>query len=292
MIKLKNTTTNQELQLDYENIYLIQKVDWGTVSANILTTKYYGQTGEKTGRSNIGTRIVSIDGSVLGGTEAAIKARKKALTRCINPAQDINIYVNGYKITGRPRTSVAYGITEAENNVYFCTFRIEFFCGNPLFELENIKNIIAAMWIPNFEFDLEIPEDEGIEFDIKVPNVIVNAVNDGDVDAAMQIEFIATGAVTNPYIVEVETQRYIKVNATMQTGDKIIVNTDISEKSIYLLSGGVYTSLYTFRDKKSSLDMMLAPGDNLFRIGADDGEEMLDVNIRCFEGFWECDWIA
>lgn len=292
MITLKNLTTGQEIVLNYDDMYLIKKVDWGTIAADHITTKFFGQIGVNTDRVNMDGRIVAIDGAVKGGTNEVIKARKKKLSRLINPGHDIELLVNGYKITGRPRSTVAYGIEENENNDQFCVFRIEFFCGYPLFMLEKIKNIVASMWMPNFEFDLEIPEDEGIEFEYKVPNVIVNARNDGDVIAPMMIEFVATGAVVNPYIVDVGTQHLLRVNVSLQKGDKVIIDTDVSRMSFMLLSGGVYTNIYGQRDKRSDPNMVLQEGDNLLRFGADEGEEMLDVNILCYESFWECDWIA
>ena len=96
----------------------------------------------------------------------------------------------------------------------------------------------------------------------------------------------------NPYIVDVGTQHLVRVNYSLQKGDKIMIDTDVSRMSFMLLSGGIYTNIYSQRDKRSDPNMVLQEGDNLLRFGADEGEEMLDVNILCYESFWECDWIA
>lgn len=291
MITLKDVERQRELVLDYENTYLISRVDWGTVQGDHATTKFYGQIGVNVNSTNMDGRIVTIDGIVLGGTREIIAQRKRKLSQLINPGRNIELDASKYKITGRPRSTVAFGIDESDNNQWFCVFRLEFYCEYPLFMLQKIKNVIASVWMPNFEFDLEIPED-GIEFEYKIPNVVVNAANDGDVVAPMLIEFAATGTVTNPYIVDIKTQQQIKINIVLQKGDKVLIDTAVDRKSIMLLSGGIYTNIYTQRDKRSYLDMTLQEGDNLLRFGADEGEEMLDVNILCYESFWECDWIA
>lgn len=139
---------------------------------------------------------------------------------------------------------------------------------------------IIATWIGGFEFPvpdgLEITPDWEIGY--RQPSLIVNVFNSGDVKSGIRIEFRALGALTNPQLLNVNTQEFIKANISLEAGDVLTVSTGYGEKSVKLLSGGVESDAFRYLDVDSSY-LQLAVGDNLFRYSADTNAENLEVSI-------------
>ena len=102
--------------------------------------------------------------------------------------------------------------------------------------------------------------------------------NSGDVKSGIRIEFRALGALTNPQLLNVNTQEFIKANLALEAGDVLTVSTGYGEKSVKLLRGGVETDAFRYLDVDSSY-LQLAVGDNLFRYSADTNAENLEVSI-------------
>lgn len=76
------------------------------------------------------------------------------------------------------------------------------------------------------------------------PLASVRVPNDGEAETGLIIEFNAFGTVTNPKVIDYETNEFIGVNYTMQAGDLITINTQAGEKSVTLLRDGVTTNIF------------------------------------------------
>ena len=94
----------------------------------------------------------------------------------------------------------------------------------------------------------------------------------------MRIRFKALGTVSNPILLNVDTGEFVQVNAVMQTGDVIEVNTRYGEKGAKLLRDGAETNYFRYLDVDSTF-MQLAIGDNNFRYDAAGGVDALEVSI-------------
>ncbi len=162
----------------------------------------------------------------------------------------------------------------------FEQFTIQLSCLNPFWREEAETREDIATWIGGFEFPvpdgLEITPDWEIGY--RQPSLIVNVFNSGDVKSGIRIEFRALGALTNPQLLNVNTQEFIKANISLEAGDVLTVSTGYGEKSVKLLSGGVESDAFRYLDVDSSY-LQLAVGDNLFRYSADTNAENLEVSI-------------
>lgn len=99
--------------------------------------------------------------------------------------------------------------------------------------------------------------------------------NDGDVPTGVQIQFVATrGPVTNPKITNTGTGQYMRVNAAMQQGDILLIDTN-DRHQVITLNGANY---YQHIDRKSE-PFKLAVGDNYLEYDADENYTNLDVNL-------------
>lgn len=94
----------------------------------------------------------------------------------------------------------------------------------------------------------------------------------------MRIEFRATGTLSKPILLNVNTGEYIQVNAEMQAGDSITVNTEYGSKGAVLQRGSSSTDYFRYIDVDSTF-MQLEIGDNVFRYDAESGLDALEVTI-------------
>lgn len=136
----------------------------------------------------------------------------------------------------------------------------------------------VALWKGDFSFDLEIPEDQGIELGHREPSLIVNVFNNGDVECGIRVEFRALATVINPSVINVDTQDFIKINRTMEAGEIITLDTSFGNKKLESILNGVTTNIFNYIDFSSTF-LQLNTGDNLFRYNADQYIDNLEVSI-------------
>lgn len=205
-------------------------------------------------------------------------------------ANFFNLYNNGkliinYQGTKRLINYVVESYKVKSNNLYEpFRFLVALICPNPYWQdvVETKEEI--AIWRPAFEFPLELIE-EGIEMGYREPSLIVNIYNEGDVACGMRIQFKALATVVNPSLFNINTREYFKINKTMSAGEIITVTTGFGDKRVYLDSNGVVTNAFNYIDLNSTF-LQLEVGDNLFRYGADEGIDNLEVSIYYTPQYW------
>ena len=183
-----------------------------------------------------------------------------------------------YYLTAELNATPAF-IDDFENdNRMWLKGLLQFTAGDPY--IYNAKATYAdiAMWTPNFEFELEIPDGEGIEMGYRNPNLIASVYNDGGATSGMIIRFRALTTVLNPKLINVNTYEEFKLNFELQPGDVIEVNTHIGQKTAILTRNNVQSNVFNAIDITSAF-LQLAPGDNLFRYDAVEGLDNLEVQI-------------
>lgn len=156
--------------------------------------------------------------------------------------------------------------------------QISIICGKPYFkaadELITHFSDIAAL----FEFPFSI-EEEGIEFSSIAVNQRKSIINIGDVETGVVIEIFATGTVVNPVIYNVGTAEKILMNFTMLVSDKIVINTNVGEKAITLIRGGVSSNAMGYMSPDSKW-LTLENGDNVFTYNAESGTINMQTTFR------------
>lgn len=155
--------------------------------------------------------------------------------------------------------------------------QISLICAKPYFK--QAKELITTFSdiVPLFEFPFEI-EEEGIEFSVIQLNQRKTIINSGDVDTGTIIELFATGTVVNPIIYNTQTAEHLALNFTMQPSDKIVINTNVGEKSITLVRGGISTNAMGYMTP-DSVWFSLKNGDNVFTYNADEGTYNLQITF-------------
>jgi hypothetical protein len=156
---------------------------------------------------------------------------------------------------------------------------IDFFCASPFWrEGDGTEDMQAniSRWVGNLEFPIEIPA-EGIEMGYRMPSLVTNIVNTGDVPAELTIEFCADADVSDPKLTSILTQEFLELDYDMLAGDCIRVTTGYGKKAATLIRGGVETSVFNYVTDDSTW-LQLAVGDNFLRAEASD-DDLITVRI-------------
>lgn len=283
-IKLQNVETRAVLTLDMVSTpdFILNSVDWGAVESTHHSFKYVNQIGVYVTGTSLETRSVTIQGWVIAENESMMTIRKTTLNRFFNPQQAVDLFYKDYVLRFLPNTSIRYSTVIAENNEVICKFKVEGYCPDPLFSEQVESKVAAASTQAMFHFPLIISETPnppgGIIFGLRQPSLIFTVTNNGAVDVGMKIVFRASGTLTNPSLIEVNTQKFFKVNKTMVAGEEITIDTIIGEKKIEGYLNGITSNYFKYRDLDSEW-LQLKVGDNLFRYDADQNVGNLEVYI-------------
>lgn len=204
----------------------------------------------------------------------------------------LNIAINGPACDNRNELFRFFRTARKTRLIYYNDFHqvyIDGYCQNAPVEYFGQKQIIQVTLICPDPFWHGLTEVEGytdgieslfefpfsIEQNAPIPFSDVNSIggaliyNPGDL-AGIIIEITASGAVTNPKVYHVETDTYFKVNTSLQSGDKLIINTRTDEKSIKRIRSGSTTNLIAYRNTGSTW-LTAEPGRNQFTLSADSG---------------------
>ena len=247
----------------------------------IYSINSMGQDGD----TYLGNRIESRDIEIVGHIKERDKAQIQTLRRRLNHVMNPHYAATLIYECGDFKRVIGCKVDNApvyNRQVIFERFTIQLLCPNPFWSEEGITREDIALWVGNFEFPvpdgLEIPMIEGWQIGFREPSLIVNVLNRGDVRAGLRVEFRAIGVVVNPFLLNVDTGEYIKINITMEAGDMLAISTGYGEKAVTFQRNGVVTDAFRYLDVDSSY-LQLAVGDNLFRYDASSNLENLEVSI-------------
>lgn len=241
------------------------------IKNNIYTSKGAGQDGVTVTGESLDVRNIVVQGTVRGDTGR----NRLILLGALNPKLKSKlIYVNaGVEKYIDCRVEKAPTITKEK----WPKFLVSFFCANPYWQDTAEAKAEIALWVGSFEWPLELV-DGGIEMGHRELSLIVNTLNSGNVPCSMRVEFTAIATLTNPSILNVNTQEFIKINKEMVAGEVLTVTTHFGNKKVESSLSGVVTNAFNYIDLGSTF-LQLDIGDNLFRYNADTGIDNLGVSI-------------
>ncbi|NCB92885.1 MAG: phage tail family protein [Clostridia bacterium] len=251
------------------------------VKNTIYSSNSMGQHGDTFIGQRIEPREIAITGALKTRDKAQAYNLRRQAIKILNPdLQGKLTYIFGDFVRVIDcRIDDSPEFYRKQNNV-FNKFDITFNCLNPFWrEEEEIKEDIAS-WVAAWEFPCEIEEDndESMIFGYREESVIVDCYNAGDVSTGMRIKFTALGTVVNPILLNVDTQEYIQINATLQTGDVVEITTEYGSKGATLTRKGETSDYFRYIDVDSTF-MQLEIGDNVFRYDAEGGVNSLEVSL-------------
>lgn len=268
----------QELEITNTAPFLLQKFT-DSEDVNIYSSRGMNQDGNTYLGSNLDIRDFALQITLLAeDAEELINLREK-VNKTFNPKNGEGYLIYKDDLKERKVKCIVNKIPffEANRRNTFQTCLISLTANNPYWTdlLESREEI--ALWKGDFSFEFELVTG-GIEIGHREPSLIVNVNNIGDVEAGMRVEFKALATLTNPSILNVNTQEYIKINKTMVAGEIISVSTYFGDKKVESKLNGVNTNAFNYIDWESTF-LQLDVGDNLFRYDATTGLDNLEVSI-------------
>ena len=235
------------------------------------------------GDTYVGQRIEARDIDVVGHINTRDKAQalelRRRMLKIFNPELSATLV---YEYGGFKRVidCRAYGEPKILKKEVLYEFDLQIECLNPFWREEEETKEDIASWVAAWHFPCVIEKDnaKSMIYGYRAESVIVDCYNEGDVSTGMRIRFTALGTVSNPILLNVDTEEFIQINATMKTGDVIEINTKYGSKGAKLIRDGVETDYFRYIDVDSTF-MQLAIGDNMFRYDAASGVNSLEVSI-------------
>ena len=235
------------------------------------------------GDTYVGQRIEARDIDVVGHINTRDKAQalelRRRMLKIFNPELSATLV---YEYGGFKRVidCRAYGEPKILKKEVLYAFDLQIECLNPFWREEEETKEDIASWVAAWHFPCVIEKDstKSMIYGYRAESVIVDCYNEGDVSTGMRIRFTALGTVSNPILLNVDTEEFIQINATMKTGDVIEINTKYGSKGAKLIRDGVETDYFRYIDVDSTF-MQLAIGDNMFRYDAASGVNSLEVSI-------------
>lgn len=245
----------------------------------IYSTSSMGQHGD----TYIGQRIEARDIDIAGyintrDKEHAYELRRRLL-KTFNPELSGTLAYE-YGSFKRVIDCRVHGEPKVVRKSVLQEFNVPLDCLNPFWREENEQKEDIASWVASWEFPCEIEKDnsQSMIFGYRAESVIVDCYNEGDVSTGMKVRFTALGRVVNPILLNVDTEKFIKLNVTMQSGDAIEVNTKYGSKGAVLIRNEEKYDYFRYVDVDTTF-MQLAIGDNNFRYDAEEGVNSMEVTI-------------
>ncbi|RDV25347.1 phage tail domain-containing protein [Lysinibacillus capsici] len=235
--------------------------------------KNYNEDGTNVKGSSVRERNIVINGRIRLDKEV----NRQKIIRFFNPKHHFTLRYENGEVTRYIDCRVEKSPVVSKHIIP--EFMISFLCPNPWWYTEEQKYEIA-MWVAAFEFELEIDADgDGIEMGYREPNNVVNVDNDSDTASPLRIQFKALGSVVRPQIEVVDTGHIIMIDATLQGGDIVTVNTQRGNEYVILERNGLKINYFNYLSYDSDIQLSVDVGDNLIRYDAAEFVTNLEVNI-------------
>lgn len=152
-------------------------------------------------------------------------------------------------------------------------------CPDPFFRALDYTIIDMASWLGFFEFEHEFFE-VGEAFGERKAEIIKEIENESAAKTiGITVTIQAEDNVVNPAIYHLESGDFIRLNFTMQTGDKITITTETNDKNVYLERQGMKKTINQFTDEDSEF-MQLTQGTNTLKYDADSGIDYMNLRIQ------------
>lgn len=254
--------------------YFLQSIDGtGAVKHIISTFKAPNQDGGVFISGSLDMRNIILEGRIIADSIEEAYRLRKDLLNIFNPKEKGRLIFKDLSIPCIVEEAPVFKADSHRTPAFF----ISLLCTSPYFEtIAEIKRLLAG-WHPNFEFELEIPIDEGIEMGYREESLIIPIENVGSVPCGATFEFIAQGIVEDPFLIDVVTGKFIKLNRIMQPGEIVVVSTHFANKKVLSsLDGG--TNAFSSLDEDSTF-LQLDVGTNLLRYDAKTNLNNLEVNV-------------
>lgn len=261
------TDAGKEFRFGYDDGCLFDISPLSGSDVNITTSQGFQQIGVTVEGQNVGSVRRTIRGTILNkATETKMLSVLPVFTTgrlYVNDTRFCNITVNK---TPEIRTS-KWGKK---------TFSMQVFCDTPFWSSAKDSLYIVSNFKKSFTFPVTY---DSHTFAVRTENAFVNCFNGGDVSVPLSCEFTADAEVTNYGVINVRTLEELRFDDVLEVGEKVkLFYEKGSIKATKEDADGNVTGVLGKLTDSSNL-FNVKPGDNIFKISAENNEQFLKVNI-------------
>ncbi len=270
-LKVENDR-GEQLNLSANPDYTVYRINGLTPpQASISTSANATMDGSSVNNVRVESRNIVIYVTIDGNVEA----RRINLYKYFPVKRNVKLY-----FSNGARNSYIEGVVELIECDLFSNkqvAQISIICPKPYFKDVEYLTTNFSDVAKLFEFPFSISK-AGMEFSAITSNIRKSIINVGDVPTGTIIELSASGTVVKPVLYDVLKRTHMALNFTMLPSDKIVINTNVGEKSITLMRDGVATNIMGYMVHDSDW-FTLESGDNVFTYDAESGTNNLQITF-------------
>lgn len=245
----------------------------GEVDANVQGQQAPYQDGDTYIDTILQPRFIELEAVITDADLKVIKDYRRQISKICNPKLGlgkITLELDGdlKEIKGTLDGGVVF--PERGQDVWQ-KFMITWKCPNPYWKTVYESSESMAFLLGGLSFPLRL----GTSFSSRGFRKTIS--NEGDVPTPISIEFI--GPAINPVVQNLTTGEFVRVNRTLDDGEKLIINTEFGNKSVEMIDNeGNRTNVFNWIDLESSF-WNLINGDNLVEYRSEDDNTKARVKI-------------
>lgn len=255
-----------ELVLDYAHGFLINKpTGIDTVQVSLSQAQGINQTGATVQSYNVQSRPVNVTGRLVGDFQSENKTN---LVAVIRPDIGGKLYADDYYLVVRPTSTPA--VSPAPR---FADFQFSLLAPYPYWQKDDFVSESLSGHEPRFKFPWNVSQP--YRFGVVVDKQFINVLNRGQVPVPFTVTFLAQGEVVNPKITDATTGKFIAINKSLATGERLVVEITHDRTHVTSSVDGDCRGAMSLASDLFRLNV----GDNVLKPEADTGRDKLLVNI-------------
>lgn len=270
-LRVENAT-GESLTLSSNPNYIVYQIEGltppnATINASVNST----QDGSVINSTRVENRNIVIYMTI----EDDVETNRINLYKYFTPKRNIKLY-----FSNSSRDVYIEGVVELIECDLFSNkqiAQISIICSKPYFKDVEVLTTSFSDISKLFEFPFSIPEI-GVELSSINTNIRKSILYAGDVETGVIIQLFANGTVVNPILYDVLKKTKFQLNITLNEADTVLINTNVGEKSVTFIRGGVSSNALGYMSPDSSW-FTLSAGDNVFTYECESGSTNLDITF-------------
>ena len=239
------------------------------ISVDIGTSQGFSQVGETVESMTVGGRTITVHGAVFGN----VQSRKKIMRKVFAPFVWGKLIFDGkHYIRACVKDTPTFSPIRDDGR-----FTMLLYAPFPFFYSVDDAHYNIGGTVPMFSFPVNYATPH--KFGERGTEKYTNVYNSGDIAVPFNVYMETFGTSANPLIVNLDTQEYLKLNGTLNTGDVANIYRDSNNiLRAELSTGGEVVDILSWIDDGSTL-FQLNPGDNIIAFDDDGGGSSLTVKF-------------
>lgn len=262
------TDAGKTFDFSYSNGVLFDISPLSGAEVSIATSQGFAQIGKTVEAQSVGGIYRTIQGRLL-----SVQAARQMMS-VLSIFTEGKLFINDTHYCPIVIASTPQIMQKKTGDIPF-TMRV--FCPSPYWYSAENKSVILNDYTPAFYFPVVY---DSHTFGVSGGSAFVNVYNEGDADADMEIVFSCEGESTGYGIANVMTGAILRFDDTIRAGETVTLKRENGRVTALKKTAGEEDKNMLVGITDDSSLYTLAAGDNVLRVMADAGEEVLRVAIH------------